>query len=156
MTITLLLVSLAHWRSASSAFSVRTARKSSSRISGGIHEVFHRICARGENESNPLSRFGRVIVIGFEFQLAYAAFGVLDVIAYLAEILRLDELSIGSGMAVEITHFHNLLHAREWITVGHSHRAHETRPIAVQEIHGDGAMAVTRLFVGFRADNEGC
>src|SRR5258708_4214948 len=41
-------------------------------------------------------------------------------------------------MAVEVTRFHNLFHARERIAVGHSHSAHETRPIPIQEIHGNG------------------
>src|SRR5438552_47650 len=45
-------------------------------------------------------------------------FGEFYVIAYLAEILRLDELSIRVRMAVEITNFHNLFHTREWITWG--------------------------------------
>ena len=58
-------------------------------------------------------------------------------LAYLTELLCLHELSIGSGMAVEVTHFDNLLHAREWITVGHSHGSDERPPIGVQDIHGD-------------------
>jgi|SRR5436190_13093163 len=58
------------------------------------------------------------IVVGFELQLAHTVFGEFYVIAYLAEILRLDELSIRVRMAVEITNFHNLFHTREWITWG--------------------------------------
>src|SRR5580700_8881015 len=75
-------------------------------------------------QTNLLSGFDRFTVVGSELQLVHVAFCELDVNAHRAEILRLDELSIGSGVAVEITHFHNLFHARKWITVGHSHGAH--------------------------------
>src|SRR4029077_5298984 len=43
-----------------------------------------------------------------------------------------------------------------WVAVGHSHRAHEARLLAVQKIHADGAMAVVRLLVGLGANDEGC
>ncbi len=72
------------------------------------------------------------------------------------QLLRFAANVLGSGMAVEVTHFRYLFHARERITVGYSHRAHETRPIPVQEIHGDGVVAVVRILVGLRANNEGC
>jgi hypothetical protein len=49
-------------------------------------------------------------------------------------------------MAVEVTHFHNLLDARKGIAVGHSHRTHESRTISVQEIRRDGAMSVICFF----------
>jgi hypothetical protein len=48
------------------------------------------------------SGFDRFTVVGSELQLSHTAFRELDVIADRAEILRLDELSIGSGVAVEI------------------------------------------------------
>ena len=63
-------------------------------------------------KSNSLSRFGWITAVSLDLQLSDAAFGEVDVIAYLAEILCLDELSIGSGMAAEILHFHNLLNKR--------------------------------------------
>src|SRR5258708_4086806 len=52
-------------------------------------------------------------------------------------------------MAVEVTHFHNLFHARERIAVGHSHSAHETRPIPIQEIHGNGRWLSSAFLSGF-------
>ena len=110
----------------------------------------------GQSKSNLRLGFGGFSVVSFDLQLADGAFGNFDVIAYLAEILRLDELSFGSGMAVEVPHFDNLLHARERITVRDSHRPHETRLIAVQEVQGDGTMAVRRFLVRFWANDEGC
>src|SRR6266849_1346332 len=109
----------------------------------------------GQSKSNLRLGFDRFAVASFDLQLADGAFSNFDVIAYLAEILRLDELSFGSGMAVEVPHFDNLLHARKWITVGDSHGTHEARLFAVQEIQGNGTVAVARFFVRFRANNEG-
>jgi len=40
--------------------------------------------------------------------------------AHFTEVFSLDEFSFGSGVTVEVTHFHDLLHARERISVGHS------------------------------------
>src|SRR5215475_1161673 len=34
--------------------------------------------------------------------------------------------------------------------------SHESLPIFIQEIHGDGAVSVIRLLLGFGADDEGC
>jgi hypothetical protein len=110
----------------------------------------------GQSKSDLRLGFGPFAIASSDVQLADAAFGDFDVIAYGAEILSLDQLSLRSGMAVEVTHFDNLLHPREWITVRHSHRAHKARLFAVQEIQGDGTMAVTRFLVGFRANDEGC
>jgi hypothetical protein len=98
------------------------------------------------------SGFGRVGVFRFPLQLAHRAFGELDVIAHLTKVFRLDEFSIGSGLGV--ADFDNLLHAGNWITVGHTYRPHETGSLAVQEIHGDGAMSVIHSFLWLGADDE--
>src|SRR5256885_7833605 len=99
-------------------------------------------------ERDLLSGIRRFIVIGFELQLADSAFGNSDVIPHFAEIFRLYELSIGSGMAVEVTDFHDLLHVREWVTIGYAHGSHESRLVLVQKIHGDRPVTVLRLLVG--------
>jgi hypothetical protein len=122
---------------------------------GGIHHG----CLRagiGQSKSNLRLGFDRFVFASFDLQLADGAFSNFDVIAYLAEILRLAELSFGSGMAVEVTDLDNLLDAREWITVRHSDGSHESWALAVQEIQGDGTMAITRFLVRFRANDEGC
>src|ERR1700735_5418072 len=59
-------------------------------------------------------------------------------------------------MAIEVAHFDNLSFVRKQVTIGHTYRAHKTLLVAVREIHGDGAMAVIRLFLGLRADKERC
>ncbi len=103
-----------------------------------------------------MSGFGWIAVDRFDLQRADATLSPLDVIAYLAKILRLDEFSIWPGMAIEILNLDNLPFLRQGIAVGHSHRAHESLPIFIQEIHSDGAMSVIRLLFGLGADDEGC
>jgi hypothetical protein len=49
------------------------------------------------------SQFDGTVVARLNLQLAHIAIFKFDVITYLAEILRLYEFSIGSGMAVEVT-----------------------------------------------------
>src|SRR5882762_5618544 len=88
--------------------------------------------------------------------MADTAFGDFDVIAYLAEILCLNELTVRSGMAVEILNLNNLPFLRWPIAVGHSHCPHESPPSVIQEIHGDGAVSVIRLLLGLGANDEGC
>src|SRR5882762_2086281 len=88
--------------------------------------------------------------------MADTAFGDFDVIAYLAEILCLNELTVRSGMAVEILNLNNLPFLRWPIAVGHSHRSHESLPIFIQEIRGNGAMSVIRFLLGLGANDEGC
>src|SRR5882762_1489765 len=88
--------------------------------------------------------------------MADTAFGDFDVIAYLAEILCLNELTVRSGMAVEILNLNNLPFLRWPIAVGHSHCPHESLPSVIQEIHGDGAVSVIRLLLGLGANDEGC
>src|ERR1700687_4902165 len=144
------------WPLSAGSFCARMAPKSSSSGYGGIYEAFPPYRCLRRSKCKLLSGFDQLAILGFELQLAHRAFSELNVIAHFAEVFCLDELSIGSRMAVEVTHFHNLLHAREWIAVWHSHRAHETRPISIQEVHGNGAMAVVRLLVGLRANDEGC
>jgi hypothetical protein len=106
-------------------------------------------------KSNLRLGFRWFAIASFDLQLADAAIGDGNFIAHLAEVFRLDEFSFGSGVTVEVTHFHDLLHARERISVGHSYGAHETRPIVIQEIDSDGAVAVVRPLVGFRANDKG-
>src|SRR5258708_37472033 len=95
-----------------------------------------------EPSLNKPSGFCRFAFTGFQLQLTHCAFSELNVIAHFAKVFRLNEFSFGSGMAVEVTHFHDLLRAREWIAFRHSNRPHETRPFALQEIHGNRTMAV--------------
>src|ERR1700733_10507569 len=103
-----------------------------------------------------LSGFRRLAIVAFELQLVHRTLDAVNVIAHLPKILGLDELSVNSGMAVEIAHFDNLPLSRDTVAVGHSYRAHETLPGSVREIYRDGAMAVTRFFLGLRANDEGC
>ena len=49
-----------------------------------------------------MSGFDWVGVVGLDFHLADGALGEPNVVAYFAEILRLNELTVGSGMAVQI------------------------------------------------------
>src|SRR2546430_5335434 len=60
------------------------------------------------DRGNPLSGFAWVAVVSLDLELADATFGDFDVIAYLAEILCLNELTVRSGMAVEILNLNNL------------------------------------------------
>ena len=71
------------------------------------------------------SGFGRVALVGFEFQLVHRAVASRYIVTNLAEILRLDELSIGSGMAVEVSNLNDLPLAWKRVTLRYSHSAHE-------------------------------
>lgn len=70
------------------------------------------------------SGFSRIAVIGFEFQLIHRAIAERYIAANLAEILRLDDLSIGSGMAVEVSNFNDLPIAWKCVALRYSHSAH--------------------------------
>jgi hypothetical protein len=48
------------------------------------------------------SQFDGTVVARLNLQLAHIAIFKFDVVTHLAEILRLHEFSIGSGMAVEV------------------------------------------------------
>jgi hypothetical protein len=54
-----------------------------------------------------LSGFGRFTSVRSELQLVHRALGAISVVARVAKLLRLDELSVGSGMAVEVPDFHD-------------------------------------------------
>src|SRR5208283_5041500 len=101
------------------------------------------------------SGFGRVTLVGFEFQLAHRAVASRYVFTYLAEILRLDKLSIGSGMAVEISNLNHLPVEWERVPLGYSDSAHEALAIFLHQIETDGAVPIGGLWCGLRPYNEG-
>jgi hypothetical protein len=100
------------------------------------------------------SGFDRVSVDRFEFQLAHRAVASRYVVTHLTEILRLDELSIDSGVAVEISNFNYLSIAWKRVAFRYSDSTHETLALALHQIDSDGAVSIGGPGCGLGADDK--
>ncbi len=101
-----------------------------------------------------VSGFDRVSVVRLEFQLTHRTVASRYVVTNLTEILRLDELSIGSGVAVKIPNLNYLPVEGERVTFRYSDSTHETLAVFLHQIESDGAVSIGGLGCGLGADDE--